>query len=179
MLAALASSEFLNGLGKYAVNRIVTRTRLGSGTHGQGEPSVTLKPLSPGYIQKRKDGLGYGKLGSALDRQRTALDKGKKNSGKTQLEINSHKRALENGTGIILSDLTTPSKSNLTRTSAMLDAVYYAIEPNRITVTVRDDQKQKVAWNKLQGREFLNFTDKDLKELKILAILEIVKAIKK
>lgn len=139
MLDAVTDKSFLQSIGEWTKDRIVKRTRLGSGVDSRGAPASKLKPLSERYKEKRKELRKTG----------------------------------------VLSDLTRPSTSNLTKTGKMLDSLTVKAGDGRVEVSVTSDQEQKVKANTELGRTFLNVSDKDLKELKTMLIQRIAKAIKK
>jgi hypothetical protein len=60
-----------------------------------------------------------------------------------------------------LSPVTTPAKSNLTRTGAMLQSIDYKVNIDSVTISVAADQKDKVQWNADKGREFLYISKKE------------------
>lgn len=190
MLEAITQKSFLEEIGKYTVNRVVTRTRLGNGVKENGAPTEKLKPLSTEYIERRKRLMSSSKLERAKQTAQKQADErirkeenGEKVSNRKSAAdkyIERYAKAKRDGS-TILSDLTTPSRSNLTKTGSMLNAVYYEIvAPNRLEIKVKGDAEiEKVKRNKGYGRTFLHVTDKDLKELKTITIKAIVEALKK
>ena len=133
----IAKPDSLLEIGKFAADRIVKRTRLGRGVAEPEGEAAPLKPLSEAYVEarKREREAGRGKGGRFV-----------KGAGK-------------------LSSLTSPKKSNLTRTDQMLSS----IKPERpkrgsVTITPTGTRKEgsltneEVAGYVSRERPFLNLS---------------------
>lgn len=146
-------------LGKNSFNEIVKelgetvriRTQLGYGVAKTEAPRQRLKPLSESYKEQRKGKAYYFQRGGKTIRVETP--KGSKPSD--------------------LSSKTSPSKSNLTYTSQMLDSVEgkatgFGSGTIKTTGTRRDGvRNEKIAeYVTEQGRPFLNLSNTEINQLK-------------
>lgn len=152
-----------------AADMIKLRTRLGSGVAHDGDTKEDLKPLSPGYIEQRKD----QQSGARKDAFKgLAGQKGKAEASyikKNQRDAFKSAAHQEGG----LSPLTTPSKSNLTRSGQLLDsiAVQSAAQGHAEVgpTGMRDDGKSNAdiaKWQEEKGRPFNHLSNVEVKRIK-------------
>jgi hypothetical protein len=133
--------ELYDVIGKEAVKRITTRTRLGKGVTSWGFNPIPLAPLRPS---------------TKAARVKTAT-----------------------------SELTSPSKSNLTMTGHMLDSMIYEAKNNNVKIKFDNtfaEQKRKWAedgaLNRLE-RKFFNLTASEINGIAKLITNYLTKLIKK
>jgi hypothetical protein len=102
LIAEIKAPESMRRFGQLAADMIKLRTRLGSGVAKDGSEKQKLKPLSKTYIEVRKGNLAF----------KTSPSTGKPIPFKPDA----------NGAKMTLSNQTSPSKSNLTRSGQLLDS---------------------------------------------------------
>jgi hypothetical protein len=146
---------------------------------------VTFKQLEERILKAIQDKALLDEIGKAAAdniKLRTRLGKaaatkgGKAEKLKPLSERYIAKRKEMKAKGDLYSE-TTPSKSNLTKTGAMLNSLQHKVTGASVEVTVDPDQREKVKGNARLGRTFLNVTNLDLKEFKTKVILHIKKAL--
>lgn len=148
----ILSPENMRKIGKQAADMIKLRTRLGFGAVKDGAEKEKLKPLTKTTIEQRKGNIAFFKSPST----------GKPIPYKPD----------SNGAKIQLSNQTSPSKSNLTRTGQLLDSEQ-VISASRANVAIgpkggRNDGKtnEKVAQYVTDaGRPFNNLSKVEVKRL--------------
>lgn len=152
--------------GQLAADMIRLRTRLGSGVAYDGADKANLKPLSSKYIKQREDMNDSAEANVLTNRFREKRKSGSRKQVK--LSVSKSERSKAGG----LSELTSPKKSNLTRTGQLLDSIQVT-NAGIATVSVgpkggRDDglTNQKVAEHVTEaGRPFNSLSKIETKRL--------------
>jgi hypothetical protein len=101
LIPQIKAPENMRKIGEQAAAMIKLRTRLGSGVATNGADKQKLKPLAKSTIEVRKGNLAFYRNAKGQSIPFTPDD---------------------NGAKVKLSDQTSPSKSNLTRTGQLLDS---------------------------------------------------------
>lgn len=168
----IRTQRFLDWIAVFARDRIYKNTKRGY-YPGVQRVLSKLKPLSPGYIQFRKN-LLKRKIGRV------------KGVGNTPKEIKKYKRdrAL-----MSFGDNFSPAKSNLTMTGQMLDALEANVVAGKIVITVeatprRDSEEgltnKDVAKKVInEGRPFLGLDSKGVDRIRKQAIADLRRSLKK
>ena len=148
-----------------AADMIKLRTRLGSGVAHDGDTKEDLKPLSAAYIEQRKDMQNVAENASLVSKYKAA-----KNQKSAKIGKSSKAETFAHGG---LSPLTTPSKSNLTRSGQLLDsiAVQSAAQGHAEVgpTGMRDDGKSNAdiaKWQEEKGRPFNHLSNVEVKRIK-------------
>lgn len=121
-------------LGEVAVDRIVTRTRLGKGVETAGGAPTSLKALAQSTKDSRKGKVAFATTKDGVVFPYTPKEKPE------------------------LSKFTTPGKSNLTRTGQMLDAMrVISVKTGSVVLGFKPDRKDSDKTN----AEIAGFAEKD------------------
>lgn len=146
---------------KKALDRVI------NGLGDQAQMSKIAKKATEQVHDRTKKGFGVDKHEGPKKRL-----KGLKDSYKTK-----RKKLKRQGR---LADDTTPSKSNLTKSGAMLDNIKYEAKKGEATVYISGGKnKQKATYQANAGRTFMNLSKNEAKELVNIIEKEINDDIKK
>jgi hypothetical protein len=96
----------------------------------------------------------------------------------TKLSANYKKQRKSLRKSGVLSNQTTPAKSNLTKTGKMLDSLHHTTSTGRVSIEVGRDERRKATEVQEAGRPFLNLTNLDLKEITDLIKARVLKYLK-
>lgn len=156
----LKRPDNMRKFGEQIKNMIRIRTRVGFAVDRTGESKHKLKDLSPGYIEQRRK------------QQANATEAAGHGRGDFKSIHGPKKRSIIHGAGG-LSDETTPSKSNLTRTGQMLDSVdvkgvgdgTVSVGPTGSRSDSSHTNAEIAEFQAEKGRKFNNLSDIELKRL--------------
>jgi hypothetical protein len=178
----IRSPEVRQQIGDFLASKIKLRTRLGKGVDDPGTANHPLKPLK-GFTK-----AGASKLNAQVERGLNSYLKNQSSKSGAKGIANAENAAakLNAGGSTIaererlqrkgkLSELTTPGKSNLTRSGQLLDSIKaHPIEGNKVKIAPEGDRKDPGRKQQLnnqqvakyvtdQGRAFINPSDAELK----------------
>lgn len=131
---------------------VVKRTRLGYGVEKNGANKYRFKPLSDSYVAQRRGKLGFW---TNANGKAVPIDPSKSKSAKSYLAKNR----------IRLDSNTSPKKSNLTQTGAMLDFVGVLAGVGRFIIGFKTTKQARKASYVSKDRPFMNASKQEIKRV--------------
>lgn len=156
-LDQIASLNTMDEIGKLSVQLIQTRTRRGYSVEESGKDEKTFEKLSRAYIERRK---------------------GKKQTGERskQKKLTTQEK---------LSGYTSPTKSNLTFTGKMIEALTYRLFKGKVEILPGDKRAKNLTQyheegnSKLPKRPYMHLSKKEIEKVRQLFERKINSVIRK